>query len=166
MGFLVGMSGDIKGKMFELDSGETRLGRASDNTIPLPDTAVSGHHSTIVKRDERYILRDEQSTNGTRLNAREITEASLKPKDLIQIGPFELLFEDPDWVAEEEEPAFFGAEDEVDSTPLATPESFGNVSPFAVDSAEHSGPWRVLLFVVAALAVGAWAFYMYRLFTF
>lgn len=53
----------------EFDARSIRVGRNSDCDLRLPLPAVSGHHCTIFSEDgERYQIRDEGSTNGTRLN--------------------------------------------------------------------------------------------------
>ncbi len=57
--------GLARGSRHESSAGLIRLGRAAGNDVVLPDEHVSGEHASIVSGDERYLLRDHQSTNGT-----------------------------------------------------------------------------------------------------
>ncbi|MGD1898235.1 MAG: ATP-binding cassette domain-containing protein [Phormidesmis sp.] len=64
------------------------------NAIPmtLDAPSVSRHHASITKAGGEYVLRD-RSTNGTYVNRKRLTAARpLKDGDIIQIGPFTLLF--------------------------------------------------------------------------
>ena len=78
--------------MFPLreDLKEVRGGSLPDNTIYLPYKGVSRHHFTISKQGAKWILRDLGSKNGTMLNGKVITEASIKTGDIIQAGIIQL----------------------------------------------------------------------------
>ncbi|MCZ7591845.1 MAG: FHA domain-containing protein [Kiritimatiellae bacterium] len=80
MAVLIGMAGDIKGKSFPIEQDEVTLGRSSDNAIPLNNATVSGKHASIKREGDSYVLRDLGSTNGTRVNSREVKEAVLRPE--------------------------------------------------------------------------------------
>ena len=58
---------------------------------------MSGHHADIIRSQRNgktvYILRDNDSTNGTRINNVPITEQELKNSDLILFGAVEVLFD-------------------------------------------------------------------------
>lgn len=72
-------------------STSTSLGRAPHNSVVLADPAVSARHATLSFRDGRWWLRDEGSTNGTRLNQRAVTtETALEYGDVLEIGPVRL----------------------------------------------------------------------------
>lgn len=73
---------------FSLTNGETyTVGRKKENHICLPDSIVSGKHCTFVFEDDRLYLRDEHSTNGTKVNGRKIAEPrALHTGDVIAIG--------------------------------------------------------------------------------
>jgi transcriptional regulator with PAS, ATPase and Fis domain len=73
------------------DLTELRGGSLPDNTIYLPYKGVSRHHFTLNKQDSKWILRDLGSKNGTMLNGKLITEASIKTGDVIQAGIIQLL---------------------------------------------------------------------------
>ena len=79
------------------DLGEVTIGRTPDNHIALPVAVISKRHARIVRKDDRYILVDLKSMNGTYLNGRKITAPLLvKPGDRIVMGTFvlELVLDD------------------------------------------------------------------------
>jgi len=75
---------------------DTSLGRSSACTIQLLDEKVSRLHSTIRRDGDKYILKDEGSSNGTGLNGRLLIEGQeMSPGDEVAIGNNLMLF-DPD----------------------------------------------------------------------
>jgi len=80
----------------ELRSGTVRLGRASDNDLPLEDDRVSRYHGQLVARQGTVIYRDLGSTNGSYLNGAAITEIALGPGDVLQLGGSTLTVVDDD----------------------------------------------------------------------
>ena len=68
------------------------IGRTSDNDIVLDNLGVSRKHALIEFSPDSTIVIDNDSLNGTFLNDRKITEESLRDKDRICIGKYELLF--------------------------------------------------------------------------
>jgi serine phosphatase RsbU (regulator of sigma subunit) len=85
--------GETPGKTFRLNQEVTVLGRDGSCEIVLGDSGVSKRHARILRRDDGYILEDLQSTNGTRVGNRDLTEPRrLQDSDLIAIGDTELVF--------------------------------------------------------------------------
>ena len=164
MAMLIGMAGDVKGKTFQIDRDELTLGRTKDNAVVLDNPTVSGHHCAVVRQGDSYLLRDLESTNGTRLNSKEVSEAKLKPKDLIQVGSVEFMFDgaQSETVATQ---SFAEANVEVSAGPVAAPESFASISPFGTRKTESRGIWFVVIVAVGLLALLAVAFFFYRLIT-
>lgn len=152
MASLTGMSADVKGRVFQLDQEVTTLGRSKDNTIIIENPTVSGHHCSVTREGNAYILRDLESTNGTRLNGKEITEARLRPKDLIQVGSVEFLF-DGEEVEAVETHSFAEAHVEEAAGPVAAPESFNSISPFGARQKETKGLWFFIISAVGILAL-------------
>jgi pSer/pThr/pTyr-binding forkhead associated (FHA) protein len=152
MAVLIGMSGETKGQAFELEQDEVTIGRSSDNTITLNHPTVSGHHCTILHEEGRYSISDQDSTNGTRVNSKDISESQLKPKDLIQVGSVEFMF-DGDNIEAVETNAYAEAQVEVAPGPATAPDSFTNISPFGARRKESKGLWFILITVVGALAL-------------
>jgi predicted component of type VI protein secretion system len=70
------------------------IGRLPDNTIPLDNLAVSGHHARIVEESGQYVLYDESSTNGTYVNGQKVARATLVNGDSIHVGRHVLTFVD------------------------------------------------------------------------
>jgi DNA-binding NtrC family response regulator len=63
------------------------LGRESDNTLSIPEAAVSRYHARFERRpDGRTWVVDTQSTNGTFVNGRRVREQALAAHDVIRIG--------------------------------------------------------------------------------
>lgn len=81
------------GVKFSLDRDKTRIGRGKDNDIVIDDELISKSHALIERSlfggDSdifRYIIIDENSTNGTQANGERIQRASLWNGDLVQLG--------------------------------------------------------------------------------
>ena len=88
--YFIMISGGIPGAMLQLSATGTRVGRAFDNTIQLPDISLSRYHAYIGTADDGQIrLSDLGSTNGTFLNGRRLPEHTPVPVhdgDRIQFG--------------------------------------------------------------------------------
>ncbi len=82
-------------RRMEFDKNEVTIGRVQGNDIILPKGNVSKRHSRIVLKDNRFIVVDLKSTNGTYVNGRKITSPLVvKPGDKIYIGDFILTVEE------------------------------------------------------------------------
>jgi len=60
--------------------------RLPDCAIALPDANVSRRHSEVQKRDTAYVIVDLGSTNGTKVNGRDVQSAALNDGDTITVG--------------------------------------------------------------------------------
>jgi pSer/pThr/pTyr-binding forkhead associated (FHA) protein len=152
---LVGISGEVKGKTFEIAKDRVVLGRHANCDIIVNDTAVSSQHCYIARRDNRFILHDLNSTNGTQLNGGRITEAELTPKQIVQIGSTELMF-DASPAESESPPREPMTNTQIvidDEPPVAAPKSFSSVSPFGARRRDNRGLWLTVLVVVGLLAL-------------
>jgi hypothetical protein len=86
---VVGLTGGLKGHSFPVPVGGITIGRSLYCDIVLSDPRVSSHHAWIGFIDEKAVLRDLKSTNGTFLNAQinsPVTEAPLRSGDTIFVG--------------------------------------------------------------------------------
>lgn len=72
--------------------GELHIGRSPTNEVALRETKVSRRHATIRHQVDGFYVIDNQSSNGTFVNGKRITEHLLQPGDQIQIGSYELEF--------------------------------------------------------------------------
>ena len=79
---------------FPLKQDKISIGRSEDNNIAILDPYSSGHHSLIYKKDNRYVVRDNNSKNGTFLNGKKIQgETILNKGDEVLIGSTRIIFD-------------------------------------------------------------------------
>lgn len=72
------------------------IGRRPDNHLVLPDPRVSRAHAQIRAVRGQYVVFDLNSTGGTLVNGRLITQCALKPGDVISLSGVSLIYgEDP-----------------------------------------------------------------------
>jgi len=91
------LSEQMRGTSFALTGNQYSIGRAESCDICISDPTISGHHCTLLKlEDERYAVRDENSTNGTKVNEEKVTDqiVPLTNGDILQVGAVEILFDD------------------------------------------------------------------------
>jgi len=69
--------------------GRTLVGRVSECDLRVLSQAVSRKHCEIFERDDKLVVRDLGSTNGTAVNGTLVDEQVLEPGDLLTIGPLE-----------------------------------------------------------------------------
>lgn len=78
---------------FPLGPGVLKIGRGEECDARLDDTSVSRVHVTVHElTDGVYHVKDEGSSNGLRVNGREVSDAVLTPDDLLELGDVELVF--------------------------------------------------------------------------
>ncbi len=87
-GVLRGRQGD-----YRVTEPVTVLGRSRRCDIVLTDPNVSRQHAEIRKQDDGFMLLDLGSTNGTRVNRRDVKQVVLQHGDRIELGATEFLFE-------------------------------------------------------------------------
>jgi len=93
---------DGRSRVFTLAKSEASIGRSGDNDIVLNDFSVSRRHAYLKKEKDAWVLHDNRSTNGIRVNDRQVPTAPVADGDQASIGTFVLRFrEEP---AQEEEP--------------------------------------------------------------
>lgn len=63
------------------------IGRAPDNDLPIASSALSRKHVEVQRFGDVFVVSDNGSSNGTRLNGRELTEpVALKNNDQLTLG--------------------------------------------------------------------------------
>ena len=77
---------------YEITKPRISIGRRPDNDITIDNLAVSGDHAAIVRRGKDLVVEDSGSTNGTRVNGREMEKHTLQNGDIIEIGKFHLRY--------------------------------------------------------------------------
>lgn len=68
------------------------IGRQIDCHIVIDDPTVSARHASLSREGSRYQLRDEQSTNGVRLNNQPVQAAVIEAGAIFSIGTHEFEF--------------------------------------------------------------------------
>lgn len=78
-------------RKLELTDQPLTFGRTDDNLVILDDDYTSSHHARIVPRERGWAVEDCGSTNGTWVDRKRITSATLiQPGQRIRIGRTEL----------------------------------------------------------------------------
>ena len=90
---LVVLSEGLTGRSHELKAEKTTVGRVEENAFQIPDSSVSSRHCEILLQGNDVIIRDLNSTNGTFINGQQITEATLKPSQILRLGQVEVRLE-------------------------------------------------------------------------
>jgi type II secretory pathway predicted ATPase ExeA len=71
------------------------IGRSEHNDISIPSRFISRHHALLVRHGRSTFLMDLNSTNGTMVNARRVSNHVLRHADVITIGHHKVKFDDP-----------------------------------------------------------------------
>ncbi|MCD6385928.1 FHA domain-containing protein [Candidatus Sumerlaeota bacterium] len=77
---------------FKIDRPIVTIGRHPSNDITLPFSSVSRFHSRIEVHNNRFYIIDLNSSNGTYVNGRRITQSALSDGDIVIFGNIELQF--------------------------------------------------------------------------
>ncbi len=115
---LIGVTGEVRGKRFELSGARLTLGRKNTNTVALVDTKVSGVHCEVVFEGGKPVLRDLGSTNGTFLEGKRIDEIALSHGDRFGVGECVFVVADK----AEPEPELERRDDESERTIIEGPD--------------------------------------------
>jgi len=68
------------------------IGRAASCDAEVDHITVSGKHVTLSRDGGSWRVEDEQSTNGSRLNGKPISTATIRNGDILSVGTVEMLF--------------------------------------------------------------------------
>ncbi|MGM0465980.1 MAG: SpoIIE family protein phosphatase [Acidobacteriota bacterium] len=78
---------------YDLSQDKISMGRSGENEISISDPFCSGSHAQIKRSGKDFILKDNDSKNGTFLNGEKIkSEVKLKEGDEILIGSTRIVF--------------------------------------------------------------------------
>lgn len=93
MAKLVLLSEGYTGRFYELKADRTTIGRLEDNAFQIPEASVSSHHCEVFLRGNDVVVKDLNSTNGTYIGGERITEATVKPGQILRLGQVEMRLE-------------------------------------------------------------------------
>jgi hypothetical protein len=86
VGWLVTFSNSEYGQDFRIYAGKNKIGSGADMDIVINDASISADHTTILYRDNIFLIKDNFSTNGTKINGDIVDEGKLKEGDELKLG--------------------------------------------------------------------------------
>lgn len=86
------IDGADRGRVFDDLMPPITIGREEGNTIQLNDERVSRFHLKIQEDNDRLVLTDLESTNGTKVNNEDIQLRILRHGDIISVGRSVILY--------------------------------------------------------------------------
>ena len=93
------LDGADRGRLFEELSTPVTIGREEGNSLQLNDERVSRFHVKIQEDQDKIVVTDLGSTNGTKINGEDIQLRILRYGDVISLGRSVLLFGSRDQIA-------------------------------------------------------------------
>ena len=87
----------FRDQVIELRLGVNRIGRASSNDFQIEHPTISAVHCEVSIGEGEVVIRDCDSTNGTTVDGKRITEARLKAGETFYVGEIEFLVENTDF---------------------------------------------------------------------
>lgn len=89
--YLIFIGGPALGKVYIIEEGNTVVGRGKDATILVEDDSISRRHVQFTVEGQHVEVHDLDSTNGTFVNGRRVTQCTLQDGDRIQISSDTLM---------------------------------------------------------------------------
>lgn len=163
MAKLIGVSGDFNNREFPLSEGDNTIGRKADNSVLVDSPLVSSHHAVIVIEGSSATVQDLDSTNGVRVNSRQVQTAPLHHKDIVQLGSLEFLFDAPEISSADIPARYTDADAEIATAAMNAPADFNNISPFGARPRERMGTWYFINLIMAICALLALGYFVYQL---
>jgi hypothetical protein len=94
------IDGADRGRVFADVPTPLTIGREEGNPIQLNDERISRFHLKIQEDQDKIVLTDLQSTNGTKLNGENVQLWVLRPGDVIALGHSMLVYGSREEIAE------------------------------------------------------------------
>ncbi|HEV7500358.1 MAG TPA: FHA domain-containing protein, partial [Vicinamibacteria bacterium] len=89
---LVVTAGPRRGFELALVNPVTTVGRGRNNTVTIPDLSLSRRHSRLEQHGDEWVVLDQGSGNGTRVNGRPVRRQRLRQGDEIAMGDTAIRF--------------------------------------------------------------------------
>lgn len=86
------IKGEGEGRELKLGSETVIAGRSTSAGLFLGTSSASRKHFELVPERGGYVLRDLNSTNGTKVNRTRVAECRLSDGDIISVGKLEMVF--------------------------------------------------------------------------
>ncbi len=148
------LSAQHRGKTFELTKDVYTVGRIEERDICIVDPTISTYHGSFVKSGNTYILKDNNSTNGSRVNNEPIVEKELKNSDIIQLGDVEMLYDcDEGDNGGEKTSNITGINLSVSPTSSSSVKKLDSVSPYGERKKGDSKKSQKISFIIIGLLV-------------
>ena len=162
---LVAQSPEFAGKIFDLSGKEITVGRVEDNGIQVEHASVSGHHAVLKLDSQDYIIKDLESTNGTRINGERVTLQKLRRNDILRLGNIELLYDSEHAPPGQPMPSLSPRVNLAECASHGRPPEFANASPIAKRvRGSLDKKWVMILSVLAVLAVAGMGYFVWVVF--
>ena len=75
---------------YDVEEGETVVGRETDTDLVLPNNSVSRKHAKLVRKGDALTVEDLGSRNGVQVNGKRVPSSPLRDGDVLSIGRFQL----------------------------------------------------------------------------
>lgn len=93
----------VNGKqIFNLEAVLINIGRRANNDLIIDDPRVSRQHAQMRATNGRYVIFDLDSTGGTLVNGRRVSQATLQPRDIISVAGIPMIYAQDDAIALDE----------------------------------------------------------------
>ena len=132
------------------------IGRISENAIQIEDGSVSSRHAQLsLGANGQYVLKDLNSTNGTRVNGSAATDAQLRNGDRVRFGQIECSSLSDNASAANAAPLPAAAAPGADlASESRRPSNFANASPFQKKGTQKD-PTGLYILIFAGVAIVA-----------
>ncbi len=91
------LSEQMRGASFSLSNESYTIGRSDSCDICIADPTISGHHCTLLRQEDgSFVIRDDDSTNGTKVNDQKVEagqSVQLHNSDIMKLGSVEVLYD-------------------------------------------------------------------------
>jgi predicted component of type VI protein secretion system len=162
---LVAQSQEFVGQTFDLSGQEITVGRVADNKIQIEHASISGHHAVLKLDGQDYLIKDLDSTNGTRINGEKITEQKLRRNDMLRLGNIELLYDSEHAPPGRPMPGLSERVNLAECSSKGRAADFVNASPIVKKArGGTSKTWTIVLSVLAAAALGGIGYFVWVVF--
>ncbi|MFV0338950.1 MAG: FHA domain-containing protein, partial [Chthoniobacterales bacterium] len=137
----------------ELTEDKVSVGRLADNELHIPHDSVSSRHAELIARDDSYLLKDLDSTNGTFVNGDQIKgEQLLKEGDSVRFGHVDAIYGNEETGNAEQPKPQSSKVDTPTGASSSRPAGFKNSSPFTKEIKEKD-PFKAVAILLAVLGI-------------